>query len=179
MTHRHDDPVMLDMETLGTSPNSVILSIGAIKFDPDTNELHNPLYIVINTQSCLDVGMTINQDTLLWWEQQDPEASKVIGMAKESDVTIHEALRTFNKYVTHSSCVWGNGADFDNAMLQEAYNKCGIEPAWMFYNNRCYRTMKNMVRVEHKRRGVHHNALHDAQYQAEHLMKILQKFRSK
>ena len=35
---------MIDIETLGTSPDCVVLSVGAVKFDPFTNiEPHNRL----------------------------------------------------------------------------------------------------------------------------------------
>ena len=40
--------VMLDSETLGTGPDAVILTIGAVKFDPyNLQEPHTPLYFRI------------------------------------------------------------------------------------------------------------------------------------
>ena len=36
---------MIDLETLGVNPDSVVLTVGAIKFDPFSNtELHTSLY---------------------------------------------------------------------------------------------------------------------------------------
>ena len=54
--------IMLDLETLATSPDSVILTFGAIKFnpfDPD-QELDDGLYFRINVdnKSHLDVMLT-------------------------------------------------------------------------------------------------------------------------
>jgi len=41
----------------------------------------------------------------------------------------------------------------------------------MFWNDRCYRTMKAQHRdVDFVRLGTFHNALHDAESQAEHLL---------
>lgn len=171
------DPVMVDLETLGTRPRSVILSIGAVKFDPDTQDTHTDFYLVINKQSCLDVGMEASEDTLKWWSEQDPEAQKVLKLAESSVVTLKEALERFANWIDPNTTIWGNGSDFDVSMLQEAYALCGMKQPWAFWNNRCYRTMKNQVRVTHKRQGTHHNALDDARYQAEHLMKILAKMR--
>ena len=37
---------MIDLETLGVNPDSVIITVGAIKFNPfDNTEPHNPLYL--------------------------------------------------------------------------------------------------------------------------------------
>lgn len=177
MTQDVKDPAMSDLETLGTSPNSIILSIGAVKFDEASGTIHSPFYVVVNTASCIAVGMYEDPDTRKWWEDKPEAAKKVLREAETSPVTIQQALQMFNDYLHEDSRVWGNGADFDNSMLQEAYRKCGLEPKWKFWNNRCYRTMKNMFPVSHRRAGVHHNALDDATYQAEHLLKILAKMR--
>lgn len=178
MTIRFDDPAMGDLETLGTRPRSVILSIGAVKFDPDSGETHSDFYLVINKQSCLDVGMEVDPDTEKWWKDQSPEAQQVLVEAESSVVSIKEALQRFGDWLDPNTTLWGNGSDFDNAMLQEAFKLCGLKQPWAFWNNRCYRTMKNMVKVHHKRQGTHHNALDDARHQAEHLMKILAKMRN-
>ena len=34
--------IMIDLETLATSPNSTVLTIGAVKFDPFGDELKDP-----------------------------------------------------------------------------------------------------------------------------------------
>ncbi len=69
--------------------------------------------------------------------------------------------------------MWGNGSDFDNTLLEEAYRATGIKPPWRFTGNRCYRTVKNLfpdVWVDPV--GTAHNALDDATYQANHLIAI-------
>lgn len=171
------DPIMVDTETLGTSPNSVILSIGAVKFDPDTRQFTDEFYTVISTKSCLEIGMTIDPDTVDWWNHQSDEARIVLEQAKAEPpicMTIYDALQAFSGFAHWNSCIWGNGSDFDNAMIQEAYRKLNIRQPWAFWNNRCYRTMKNMIKLEApKRQGTYHNALDDAKTQALHLCDIL------
>ena len=48
--------IMIDLETLDTTPNATILTIGAIKFDPFGDDLHNKncekLYIKVDVDSC-------------------------------------------------------------------------------------------------------------------------------
>ena len=69
--------------------------------------------------------------------------------------------------------MWGNGAAFDNAILSTAYALCEIEPPWIYWNDRCYRTVKSLNRsIPFIRLGTHHNALSDAESQATHLMQI-------
>ena len=62
---------MIDLETLGVKPNSAILTVGAIKFNPFTNdEPHDGLYLRINVDDQTEIGRTIDQDTLNWWAKQ-------------------------------------------------------------------------------------------------------------
>ena len=62
---------MIDLETLGVKPNSAILTVGAIKFNPFTDdEPHDGLYLRINVDDQTELGRTIDQDTLNWWAKQ-------------------------------------------------------------------------------------------------------------
>ncbi len=72
--------------------------------------------------------------------------------------------------------IWGNGAAFDNTLLIEACERCGVQPAWKFHRDRCYRTLKTLFPdVELIRSGTFHHALDDAKSQAEHACRLLQK----
>ena len=76
--------VMLDIETGGTRPGSVIYSIGAVVFDTFYDESNWPtFYSPINRQSCLGYGMTEDPDTILWWDEQSEEAREVIRQAND------------------------------------------------------------------------------------------------
>jgi exodeoxyribonuclease VIII len=170
-----NDPIMLDLETLGTAYNSVIIAIGAVKFDPSTMKITDTFYRVVDRQSCVDFGMEIDQNTVDWWAKQSTEARAAFN---EPGITIVQALEEFKHFANKDSVIWGCGSDFDNVLLTNAYNKTNIEQPWKYYNNRCYRTMKNMVpSVKIKRSGTHHNAIDDAASQAHHLMKILEHLR--
>ena len=57
------DVVMVDIETLGTGPTSVVLSIGV--FSPQFT-FHE--YVDIDSQ--LTYGAQVNADTILWWMKQ-------------------------------------------------------------------------------------------------------------
>lgn len=171
--------IMVDLETLDNKPSAIILSIGAVAFDPNTGRLGEEFYQVINTDSCRRAGLTESEDTVAWWKQQSEEAKQVLHEA-EAETSCHllKALIGFKDWLQPFKLsrvkVWGNGSDFDNPILTTAYSKVGMSLPWRFYNNRCYRTLKKLYPtvVFDKREGTYHNALDDAKTQALHAVKI-------
>jgi hypothetical protein len=166
---------MVDLETLGVVPGCVILSIGAVFFDE--SELGERFYKVVNTQNCIEAGLHIDPDTVKWWDKQSIEANKVRTDAMLDNVSLNQVLTEFNTFLSQATGVkvWGNGADFDNAILAAAYKAAGVKQGWIPYNGRCYRTIKNTAPNVPKivRTGTYHNALDDAISQALHLREIL------
>jgi hypothetical protein len=170
--------IMLDLETLGTSPGSAILAIGAVKFGG--GQILAEFYQRVNLKSCTQYDLKIDPDTVLWWLQQSDEARMEV--TKEGR-HLAMVLRSFGEWVhtaQHAEMegepeVWGNGASFDNVLLAVAYDRIGITPPWKCHqNSRCYRTVKNLYPdVQMERSGTHHNALDDARSQAMHLMAML------
>lgn len=169
--------IMLDLETLGIEPGCAILSIGAVFFD--SNGIGEKFYQVIDLESSMNSGFTIRPATLLWWFGQEKEALN--GISKPGKKII-DVLKEFSHWVIMNSSdpvkVWGNGSDFDNAILGFAYShiKYGtlVKP-WGDFANRCYRTIKTeFPQIKIERVGEHHNALDDAISQANHLIKIRQ-----
>lgn len=172
----HRDPVMVDLETLSTTANAAIISIGACKFNPTTMEITDTFHVVIDKQSAIDAGLHVDPKTVAWWEKQSPEAR-----AASYDVTdgkpLIAALYEFAEWCGDVE-VWGNGSDFDCTIMSSAFRAVGLEQPWSFWNTRCYRTLKNMFPdTKLVRHGTHHNAVDDAVTQAKHLMLILKRMR--
>jgi len=169
---------MIDLETLGTTADSVILSIGAVRFNLESgsvfDDLDNTFYQVITIDH--QVNRHISGDTIAWWMKQSKEAQDVfIGDNCTLNVALVGLYAWIDPMPGSRPNVWSNGADFDLPMLNHAYKQCGMLPPWKPYAARCYRTYKNLpgarvVKVE--REGHHHNALDDAIYQATHLCAI-------
>lgn len=170
--------VMLDLETRGQRPGCAILSIGAVAFGPLTQTLGAEFYTVVNTKSCHEAGLQDDESTMVWWRSQAPEAQKVLVDADTGGVALKDALQQFGDWVKQFGGfqrvkVWGNGSDFDNAIMACCYHAVDLPPPWQFWNNRCYRTLKSLVpNVKLKREGTYHNALDDAKSQAKHLCLI-------
>lgn len=178
MTH-----IMVDLESLSTQPTARIVSIGAVKFDRERGVYDRYYQAVfapeINPfmQSHVDDdGFHLSNDTITWWLKQDAAARAVF--TDHFSVNIDTALKTFNQWaladsLTEEVRMWGNGASFDNVILSEAYRIRNLERPWMFWNDRCYRTVKALhPDIPLERSGTHHNALDDAESQALHLLNM-------
>ena len=165
---------MVDLETLGNRPGCVILSIGAVAFGPDG--LGDEFYIVLETEAQRSLGLHTEPGTEAWWAGQSAEARRVF---TDPQVAFAEGLSEFKKYCRRVAPyktlrMWGNGSDFDNAILAVAHAKLEFSLPWQFWNSRCYRTLKNLGEsVAYTPPEVAHDALSDAKAQAAHAVAIL------
>lgn len=169
--------VMLDLETMGKNKTAAIISIGAVGFTDEGLVEHAEFHQEVNLQSCIDAGLKVDGSTVMWWLQQSQEAREVFKYNDQAK-PLHKVLVAFSEWCNAWDVeeIWGNGVGFDNTILESAYNITGIQLPWKFWNDRCYRTMKNMyphIQLERPEELVLHNALDDAKYQALHLLKIL------
>lgn len=178
--------IMVDLETLGTTPGCSIMSIGAVVFDPRLGTLGPEFYTVISRQSCADAFLFEEEGTIKFWERQPPEAKKILDeVALDTAASLGEALSFFASWLKAQDTdgrqvrLWGNGADFDNAILSSAYAAIKQKMPATF-GGRCYRTIKNLEELfafepfpKLERVGTYHNALDDAKSQALHMQAII------
>lgn len=173
--------MMVDIETFGQTPGSIITSIGAVFFDENQSYPEAAFYQRVCPKSCVEAGLKFDPETVQWWLGQNDAARSE--MSSKDRMPLRECLELFTQFCQQAPkqklCVWGNGASFDNTLIPCAFRALGMETPWLFYNDRCYRTMKNMFSKVpmQKRLGTHHNALDDAVSQADHLIDILKSIR--
>lgn len=165
--------LMLDCETLGTSADSVIMSIGAVLFDLESDAFEDDgFYASISIDSNTEYHRKISEDTLVWWMGQSPEAQKVF---HEPKCTLQDSLFNLSDWIGNRKVtVWSNGADFDIPMLAHAFKSFGMETPWDYFNSRCVRTWKNLpgarfIKVDNK---LKHNALADCIAQVQLVQRI-------
>jgi hypothetical protein len=165
--------IMLDLETMGGTPQAAIIAIGACAFDIGMNAITSEFYEVVALESAVRAGGVMDPSTVLWWMRQNDAARSAF---ERPGLPIVEALDMFSAWLgcrdpLAANKVWGNGASFDNVIFGSAYRNCQMVTPWSFWNDRCYRTMKNIyANVPMVRTGTAHNALEDAKSQALHLM---------
>lgn len=163
---------MLDLETLGTRPGSIVLTIGAVKFSK--LGVGEKFYRSISEADSRANGLTSDPSTVEWWYMQSEEAREAAFAGTDS---LRDVLLAFTEFCNTDdflgTTMWGNGSDFDNVLLVEAYRAANLCVPWKFTGNRCYRTVKNLFpNVKVPSVGTAHNALDDAIYQAQHLIAI-------
>lgn len=165
------DRVMLDLETLGTSPGSVILSIGAARFD--LGGVNDTFYEAIDLEDAAKAGLTIDLGTLRWWMQQGKEARKAAFSGEER---LDMALTKFQRWLKPNEDLelWAKSPSFDCVLLEAAYRVCGWETPWHYGQQRDMRTLTAIVspRQDYDK-GTAHNALDDAILQAEQVANCL------
>lgn len=175
--------IMLDIETLDTAQSAVVLSIGAVVFDPHSKELGEKFYVEFTHDLATQqrIGRTVSADTAVWWVRQGAAAKQIFADPAPEGVrrvSTAQGLTEFASFVSRNggkeAKLWGNGSDFDNVIVGSLFDSFGLVKPWSYSRNRCYRTMKRMFgeNVKVSRHGVHHNGLDDAITQAVHLQEI-------
>jgi len=172
---------MIDLETLATSADAYILSIGAVVFDSSSNVFlpSAKFYEVLSLEE--QAGSRISTDTLCFWLKQSELARNAISCCEK--VSIEEALNNLYHFIKNNKVeeVYSNGASFDIPILELAYTKYIVEIPWSHKASRCFRTMKALFWhvKEPEFTGEAHNALADARHQAEWLYLMLQEAKEK
>ncbi len=166
---------MLDLETLGKSTRSAVVGIGAVV--ADASGILSTFSSRIDPRSSEKAGLLLDADTLCWWLQQSEDARREIWEAKEK---LPDALDRLTAWVSEwggpEVQVWGNGSDFDNVIIEAAYQATDRRLPWRWTRNRCFRTVKAVFGAdvpEPTREGTRHNPVDDATHQMKHLLAIL------
>ena len=166
--------VMLDLETYGTKPGCIILSIGAVTFDIDG--LYEEFYEVLDLKSSKAWGFKEEFSTVKWWSKQSLEARKAV-FESGGDVLPDRGIKDFSSWVekVNGKSLWANGADFDIPILQAYYEEMGVVWPFHFVNDRCFRTLRTMCPIQQIEENLcEHNALEDAKWQARYAVKCLE-----
>lgn len=151
--------LMVDLETLDTSPSGVILSAGLVQFDLKGNT-YKEIYKEYDVVEQLVAGRTISKGTQEWWvKDKAPELRRllekgacVVDMLPEF---VEEMLKDCEKIISRGS--------MDIPMLEDI----GVEiPYWKVWDCRILDVFGKMDRNSH-------NALEDCKNQIDHMVKIV------
>ncbi|QGS12579.1 exonuclease [Citrobacter portucalensis] len=191
--HINTDPLnafythlMVDMETMGKSPDAPIVSIGALFFDPSTGNTGAEFYRVVSLESSMSFGMKPDASTIQWWLKQSSEARSAILV--DEAMGLRESLELLADFIaenaangSHTVQLWGNGCSFDNVILRCAYALTETPFAVPFRNDRDVRTIVELgksvginPRFDIPFEGDMHNALSDARHQVKYVSAIWQ-----
>ena len=167
----------IDIETLGTSPDTVVLTIGGIKFDPmEDDGLHSEFYYRLNADEQIDMGRTVDEKTLEWWETQSEEV-KAEALDTNDRIPVEETLKALNKWLVGVDKLWCQGPVFDIGILENLYKQIGLHHNWPFYIIRDSRTLFSLMDKDPRKEidFAAHNALADAIVQSLCIQKVYKK----
>lgn len=191
--HNHTEPEMLythlmfDIEAFGKKAYSPVVSIGAVFFDPSTGNIGSEFYKVISLESAMASGGVPDASTVIFWLKASPEARSELVM--DDAIPLDDALLQLNQFIGENAVngpdsvqVWGNGATYDNVLLEASYDRTGIPCPWKFWNNRDVRTVVELgkavgcePRYEIPFEGEPHKAISDALHQVKYVSAIWQR----
>lgn len=173
--------LMIDLETLDTSPTAVVLSLGAVAFDPYSNTQGPTFYVEFTNflEQQTGVGRTISPSTVLWWMGQNAAAREVFQKKETSNERCSPlwGLTFFADYLKPLGIkrVWAKDPDFDVVILRSLYetNAPGLAFPFKYSAGRSVRTVEDMPFAPLRDSPpVAHNALEDAIAQATRVQEI-------
>ena len=166
--------VMVDLETMAVSPRSVVLTLGAVQFNPFTDEIYKELYMRIDLDDQDKLGREIDQNTLDWWAKQDPAVMEE-AFSADNRVKLVDAIDQFHKFAWGCDKIWSHGAVFDIIIIEDIYRQLNKPIPWEFWRCRDTRTLFDLADPEMPKSVEQHNALFDAVRQARGVQTVMRK----
>ncbi|MFM1701893.1 3'-5' exonuclease [Aeromonas salmonicida] len=180
---------VVDIETLAQGHDAVIGAIGVVIVDLAQLRAVDEFYCRVD----LAQGRQRDDDTMAFWERQKIESpaawEEMFGNAGR--LFLVDALKALSNFLgRHFDKVaavelMGNGSEFDNVLLADAYQQWGVDQPWWFRGNQSLRTVvwmgRQLLGIDPKYQlpfeGCCHHALHDARHEAAYLIHILTAFK--
>lgn len=168
---------MIDMETLAVSPRAVILSLGAVHFDPYGDQIYDELYFKIDLDDQDKLNREIDPNTIEWWGKQDPEIMEE-AFSSSNRIPLIEAVERFHKFSWGCDKFWSHGATFDLVIIEDLYRQLNKPLPWNYWQLRDTRTLFDLGHDPEMTKESKHDALADARRQAIGVQNIFRKLRN-
>ena len=174
-----DKHAMFDCESLGVGNNPVLLSIACVIF-LENGKIIDRVHYHIDIEDSNIHKLKFSGSTIMWGLSQSQGAREAILKGQERSLSLVNALglldRTLVSYKPET--VWSYGAASDLVWLKSAYKAIGTYEPWTYKQERCLRTIGAIYDPEGELRPeptVKHDALADAESQAEWLVRMANK----
>ena len=168
--------LMVDLETMAASPNAVVLTLGAVHFNPWGNGYGDKLYFRINIDDQDKFNREVDPNTLEWWSKQDPIVMEE-AFSDADRIPLTDAIDRFHKFAWGCDTFWSHGATFDLVIIESIYKQLGRPVPWQFWQLRDTRTLFDLGFDPEMPKGGKHDALQDAIRQAVGVQNIYAKMK--
>lgn len=159
---------MIDLETLGTSPDCAVLTIGGVKFNPNAiSEPFQEFYYRFEVDEQLERGRTVLESTLEWWGNQE-ESVREEALGDEDRTPVIDVLKALNRWCVGVDTIWCQGPAFDIVILEHMFKQYNHHVPWPFWKIKDSRTLFGIMPAD-PRKAIEfdaHNALEDCKVQA-------------
>ncbi len=159
--------MMLDLETLGTRPGSIVLSVAALMFDPADGKITAGTSDNIDIPAQMRMRMTVDDSTLEWWAGQPDAAWKAA--TRDPSAPAYVVKRITELVSKHApDRIYAQGQDFDFPLFAALCRAVGAEVPWPHWRQRDTRTAYEEIGFDPKsvaRTGTHHSAKDDCKHQ--------------
>lgn len=174
--------LMLDLETLSTRANAVILEVGYAIFETHVNAVNSSGCWRLRLEEQIDSVhflRDISASTLVWWTEQSDEA-RANAFKSIPRVSIAEFLDEFQSQIEWHNIqgVWSHGLAFDVPILDDLHKQYGKVVPWHYRTPRDTRTLfwlAGMSSADFVQPTLKHSAEADAIAQAETVQLALKK----
>ena len=158
--------VMVDLETLGTEPDSTIIQISAAAFDITTGDICATYDRIADISKNPSYEMTVSGETLKWWLNTDKQLLQELINRGTAGPTSGELVDDFQKWLSSINVMgdlhlWGNGILFDNLFLKQ---QMGENYPVRFTNDRDMRTIVDLMMTK---TGLNYHELKQKYYDQE------------
>ena len=169
---------MVDLETMAVSPSAVVLTLGAVTFNPYGNGYSDKLYFRLDLDDQDKLGREIDPNTLDWWAKQDPAIMEE-AFSPDNRISVVDGIDQFHKFAWGCDAFWSHGSVFDIVILENIYRQLGKPVPWQFWQIRDTRTIFDLGFDPDMPQGGKHDALQDAIRQAVGVQNIYAKLKIK
>lgn len=168
---------MLDIETLSTTVEAAVLSIGVVEFDPITGKTLDEFYKELRLQD--QKKRNIDPGTVKWWIKQVVEDTTRANVFLDGDkVPVRNALLLLRDFLGGGKKnIWACDPDFDCAILSNLYTEYQLPTPWGYYEPKSVRTVRKLAKLK----GLEaietvktHNALDDCKRQVAEIVAFTQ-----
>jgi hypothetical protein len=159
--------VMLDLETLSTRPDAVVLTLGAVKFDPYSKEQGAGIYHRVDVDEQIALGRHVDDTTVDWWGRQVEDVREE-ALGPDNRISLENFTAELNRFLVGADCIWAQGPVFDIVILENLYRQLGKPVPWNYWQIRDSRTLLSTFGDSRDKNSTNlHNALADCVSQAE------------
>lgn len=168
--------LMVDLETLAVTPRAVVLTLGAVIFDPTSQGIKDQLYLKVDIDDQDLLGREVDPNTLEWWSKQDPAIMEE-AFDPENRLPLTEVMDKFHKFAWGCKEFWSHGATFDLVIIEDILRQLKRPLPWNYWQLRDTRTLFDLGVDPNMPQNSKHDALQDAIRQAIGVQNVYAKLR--